>query len=380
MKNVINRAFMAKKRILFVLAAVGLFAASSWAQVDPCAPVTDTVTVTFKLDDGSLTGNFTVNASGKKVAFSKGNLQYTRASTSVPWSSGQFSFMEHQYDVVETSNVSADYASETAIGLFGWATSGWDNRANDVTAVNFQPYATSKSSSNTEPAKSKNPYQYGPSIDYVSANSPSSPSSYDSWFKVVDGKQPYKNYDWGVYNAISNGGNQPGIWRTLTGTEWDYIAYKRPDNILSYVNTMKARFTIATINTDGTPINGVIIFPDNYNGPRNNTDDITWGNINSPTAYYRSLNPESPDICTECTTSGWEALENAGCVFLPAAGKRNETTLQDFGRFCMYHSASPYSRSGHIYVYVGNNTTYWTGSYSSRYMGMSVRLVKDVTE
>ena len=30
MKNVINRAFMAKKRILFVLAAVGLFAASSF--------------------------------------------------------------------------------------------------------------------------------------------------------------------------------------------------------------------------------------------------------------------------------------------------------------------------------------------------------------
>lgn len=46
------------KRIFILFAAVALLAAPAWSQVDPCAPVTDTVTVTFKLDDGSLTGNF----------------------------------------------------------------------------------------------------------------------------------------------------------------------------------------------------------------------------------------------------------------------------------------------------------------------------------
>ncbi len=33
----------------------------------------------------------------------------------------------------------------------------------------------------------------------------------------------YANYDWGVYNPIVNGGNVPGLWRTLTRDEWDYL-------------------------------------------------------------------------------------------------------------------------------------------------------------
>lgn len=33
----------------------------------------------------------------------------------------------------------------------------------------------------------------------------------------------YANYDWGVYNPIINGGNTPGLWRTLTRGEWDYL-------------------------------------------------------------------------------------------------------------------------------------------------------------
>lgn len=33
----------------------------------------------------------------------------------------------------------------------------------------------------------------------------------------------YANFDWGVYNPITNGGNQKGQWRTLTGEEWKYL-------------------------------------------------------------------------------------------------------------------------------------------------------------
>lgn len=33
----------------------------------------------------------------------------------------------------------------------------------------------------------------------------------------------YSNFDWGVYNPITNGGNQKGQWRTLTGEEWKYL-------------------------------------------------------------------------------------------------------------------------------------------------------------
>lgn len=34
---------------------------------------------------------------------------------------------------------------------------------------------------------------------------------------------PRANYDWGVYNPIRNGGNIPGLWRTLTSEEWTYL-------------------------------------------------------------------------------------------------------------------------------------------------------------
>ena len=76
MKNVINRAFMAKKKILFVLAAVCLFAASSWAQ--SCTYDTQDLTINFKRKPAGLleNGEFSVSAT-KKVHFSGGNLQYT---------------------------------------------------------------------------------------------------------------------------------------------------------------------------------------------------------------------------------------------------------------------------------------------------------------
>lgn len=41
-------------------------------------------------------------------------------------------------------------------------------------------------------------------------------------FNTFDGSR-FANYDWGVYNAISNGGNVPGLWRTLTREEWLYL-------------------------------------------------------------------------------------------------------------------------------------------------------------
>ena len=60
---------------------------------------------------------FTINAAGEQVYFSQGNLQYT-ISTQV------WSFMEHQYDIVESGqNVGTDYANQDVVSLFGWGTS-----------------------------------------------------------------------------------------------------------------------------------------------------------------------------------------------------------------------------------------------------------------
>ena len=57
------------------------------------------------------------------------------------------------------------------------------------------------------------------------------------------------NYDWGVYNAISNGRNTKGLWRTLTIEEWKYIINTREN--------ASDKWGIASI--DG--MNGLVILP-----------------------------------------------------------------------------------------------------------------------
>lgn len=123
-------------------------------------------------------GEFTV-ARGKKVYFSRGNLQY-QAST------GTWRFAEHQWDMIgeNNENISSDY--DGWIDLFGWGTSGYNGK---------YPYMTSIE--NTD---------YGDGMNDIA---------------VTD-------YDWGVYNKILNGGNKAGLWRTLTYSEWRYILNDRP--------------------------------------------------------------------------------------------------------------------------------------------------------
>ena len=69
---------------------------------------------------GALKGLFSVSAS-KKVCFAQGNLQY-QASTNT------WRFAENQYDALttENTNVSATYVGW--IDLFGWGTSGYDEK------------------------------------------------------------------------------------------------------------------------------------------------------------------------------------------------------------------------------------------------------------
>lgn len=131
-------------------------------------------------------GLFTVSAN-KGVRFAKGNLQYTRESTDVEWSTGAYSFMNYQYETIETGNVSSNYGSEKAIGLFGWGTG--DN-----------PTTTSTEAS-----------------DYSDFT------------------------DWG--DNVSVGGYN---WYTLSQSEWNYLLNTRSASTLNGIQN--ARFVKATVN------------------------------------------------------------------------------------------------------------------------------------
>ena len=265
-------------------------------------------------DGDKLPGAFSV--SGEKVVyFSKGNLQYTK-------STGKWKIMEHQYDVVETlnQNVGTDYEDQDVVTLFGWGTSGHNSK---------YPYMTSSTNSD-----------YGPSISSGEWTSDS------------------KDWDWGEKNSSDLGAG----WRTLTNAEWGYLFNSRtPGNSVNGVSN--ARYTEATINTDGTAVNGIILFPDD--AVMTSVDGVTWGTINGTSAWT-----------TTCTIAGWTALETAGCVFLPAVGDRNGTTVDYAGSYGFYWSSSAYSATHAYSLCFGSGYVNPQDSYG-RYNGYSVRLVSE---
>ena len=95
-----------KKRLLtLLLLAVG-FSTGAWASSTP----------------GALTGRFTINASGDKITFSQGNLQYV----------GTWQFAEHQWNCFSASQYN-DHRD-----LFGWGTGDAPNKV----STNNSDYST----------------------------------------------------------------------------------------------------------------------------------------------------------------------------------------------------------------------------------------------
>ena len=148
-----NRA----KRLLISMIALLCCCTGAWASSIP----------------GALSGRFTINASGEKVLFSQGNLQY-QASTDT------WRFAENQYDYIGSANSSISESYTGWIDLFGWATNGLE--AN--TATGKMPYYTGTTNED-----------YGPSI--------------------TSGEFDRTVYDWG--KAIDDS------WHTLSNAEWNYI-------------------------------------------------------------------------------------------------------------------------------------------------------------
>lgn len=149
----------------------------------------------------------------------------------------------------------------------------------------------------------------------------------------------------------------------MTYAEWDSLLYKRQTGV-TVNGTDHSRYTKATINTDGTSKNGLIIFPDNYSG--GTPDGVTWGTINPPS--------NSHGWDTGCTTTGWNALERVGCVFLPTSGERiYGTTIQNVSTLGLYWYSTSYD-SNYAWYFVFHNTDITPDKWS-KYRGCSVRLV-----
>ena len=278
--------------------------------------------------NGSTKSLFTV-APGKQVRFSRGNLQY-QAST------GTWRFAENQYDIIGEDNKYIDSAYDGWIDLFAFGTSG---------AVRPPYYAGS------------DPFNTG--------NDLYGKSQWD------DDDRDYSQDDWGVYNAIQNGGNRKGMWRTLMSDEWIFLFRDR--------ECADDKWAFATIDDCHT---GVVVLPDVWEQP---TDILFM----SGSAYGFETNTY--------TLEEWAALENAGAIFLPEAGcrygniyKSRFVKNEDFNFFCDkngYWSSDIFNEHDAVYLSFdimshesihGHNFGYVDLMLSeSWYAGLSVRLVMD---
>lgn len=281
----------------------------------------------------------------KKVIISQGNLQY-QAST------GTWRFAEHQYDYIGATAGNTTAANRKTqsdwIDLFGWGTSGWNNGN-----TYHMPYDV-----NNEGEASG--YGYGPTEN-------------GAYTYSLTGTK--KEADWGVHNSISNGGNNTGMWRTLTastGSEIDTLFKYRTtstSNMPSGTNDGQARFIKATVNG----VKGVLLFPDNYIHPEGT--NITWSNL----YYYNSFNSTHKFGDFAVGINEWHKMEAAGAVFLPAGGQRKNNAVYNASTEAWYWSSTNYSSKYARAVYFTDNTKSSIATDNTyRYYGCSVRLVMDV--
>jgi hypothetical protein len=255
--------------------------------------------------DNALPGLFSVSPT-EQVRFSPGNLQY-QASTDT------WRFALNQYDVVGANNANISASNEDWIDLFGWATSGY---------AGCEPYLTSTDAS-----------LYG--ID----------ESIDS-----------TNYDWGIYNAISNGGNSAGMWRLLSSDEWGYLLYERTG-----ASDLLGVGCVAGVN-------GLILLSDDFVLP----DSLEFRHAvasDSGEDLYRMVN--------DYTAVEWARMEAAGAVFFPAAGARIGKKVMYTAIAGYYWSSTPFEYDTVNIYCMGfdSSRAVWEG-LSNRTNGRSVRLVK----
>ena len=208
--------------------------------------------------------------------------------------------------------------------------------------------------------------------DYVGYGNENISNTYDGWIDLFGwgtGDNP-TNMDWEYFfsddvyftdwgiNKI--GSDSPNTWRTLSQDEWDFLIDQRQS-----ANSLKG---IAQVNG----VNGLIILPDNWACP--NGVNFVSGTPNIPDdeddkTYYATHQTFSQEE--------WRKMEEAGAIFLPAAGQRDDYDVVDVQSTGFYWSSTYcYSAPAELWFYVSG--AFVNENNSGAYVGQSVRLVKDL--
>ena len=206
--------------------------------------------------------------------------------------------------------------------------------------------------------------------DYIGEDNKYLTADYDGWIDLfgwsgstgsakfgVSTSSAYADYygdfvDWGV-NQI--GEDAPNTWRTLTKDEWYYLRYSRPN----------ASTLIGVAKVDNS--NGLILLPDEWVCP----EGITF-----KSGFHSEYTVEAYGLYQTFTADQWLKLEKSGAIFLPIAGYRSGSDVDDVQYYSRYWSATEYGSYEAYYLYIYSDEAHI--SYDYRYEGSPVRLVQDL--
>ncbi|MBQ9474502.1 MAG: hypothetical protein IJU81_08860 [Bacteroidales bacterium] len=322
------------KTINYILVAVAFatMSALTSCQKDPASnpDYSSTLDAQGERGVGALPGKFSVSPD-RMVRFSQGNLQYcvnidSHLVVGNQMVSGSWRFAANQYDYIGYRNVNSDSTLAGITDLFGWATSGWSAGNYESSPRSISVYSES----------------YAPSHDHE---------------VNLTGDNVYG--DWGQFNAISNGGDAPGLWRTLSQQEWIYIFHQRENTRINGIPNI--RFAKGQVHN----VNGLLLFPNEYRHPNRVAlpVEINMMDGNFSKNHY--------------TGADWDSLQAAGVVFLPAAGMRYGTTVSKVQTYGNYWSSTACNKNNAYYIYFLAGA-FDPASFGYRCNGRSVRLVQDV--
>ena len=151
--------------------------------------------------------------------------------------------------------------------------------------------------------------------------------------------------DWGVAYCTSKGITPTTTWYTLTKDGWDYLLNSRTVNggtgpWYSYINKCAKG-----VNIDGSTYYGLFLLPDGYAGT------------------------------VEMSLLSWNDIDEAGIVFLPAAGGREGSGVGFVGKYVLYWTSTPlekYATCAYMLVFDEERNMLYN---NFRIDGQSVRLV-----
>ena len=156
--------------------------------------------------------------------------------------------------------------------------------------------------------------------------------------------------EWGeiaaLVSALGSG------WRMLTSAEWTYLLNSR--------TSVTTRYCKATVSDKA----GMVVFPDVYTHP---TGVTAIASANTANAAFTT---------NSWSGENWTKMEEAGAIFLPAAGYRNGTSVSSVGSYGLYWSSTPNGTNLAYYLYFYSSDVN-PASNLNRYYGYSVRLVCD---